>query len=279
MATLPTSSCRGGDGGQARDMLRQAPSLAHAQPLPFVQPVRHKGAEKLGFLPFKQALRFVRTLNLKTQKEWKEWCRSGSRPINIPSNPHTAYKADGWQGCGHWLGTGKVNKHLFLPFKSALAFARALGLKSTKEWENWRKSAARPSNIPLSPQNVYRDDGWEGYGHWLGTGNAHTKEFMPFHDALDFARSLNLTHQKEWETWRKSGDRPANIPSNPDRAYTQEGWQGYSHWLGYGVSHHTLQIKVAQHLDSRCGLLSMRPRQVPYHEPTVSIPPVTDVGS
>ena len=37
--------------------------------------------------------------------------------------------------------------------------------------------------------------------------------------------------------------------------------------------------KMAQLLDSRCVLLSIRPKQVPYHEPTVSIPHVADVGS
>ena len=36
---------------------------------------------------------------------------------------------------------------------------------------------------------------------------------------------------------------------------------------------------MAQHLDSRCVLVSIRPRQVPYHEPTVSIPLLADVGS
>ena len=38
-------------------------------------------------------------------------------------------------------------------------------------------------------------------------------------------------------------------------------------------------VQCKQHLDLRCGLLYIRTRQVPCHEPTVYIPPLTDAGS
>jgi len=43
-------------------------------------------------------------LNLKNQKEWKEFSLSGKRPDNIPSNPNRAYKSKGWIGLADFLG-------------------------------------------------------------------------------------------------------------------------------------------------------------------------------
>ena len=61
------------------------------------------------------------------------------RPVNLPSAPHKSYKDDGWQGYGHWLGTGNIahKDQEFLPFKDGLLYARTLKLKNTKEWMQW----------------------------------------------------------------------------------------------------------------------------------------------
>ena len=60
---------------------------------------------KQAFLPFKEAMLHARSLKLKTQLDWKAWCKSGRRPANIPARPDTVYKHEGWRGHGHWLGT------------------------------------------------------------------------------------------------------------------------------------------------------------------------------
>jgi hypothetical protein len=191
------------------------------------------------FLPFKEALLQARSLKLKGQNEWTAWCKSSARPNNVPSTPQRTYKHNGWQGYGHWLGTGNIvggKRQEFLPFKKALLYARALKLKTVKEWETWRITGSRPANIPSTPQVVYKHDGWQGYGHWLGTGNVATKDqrFLPFKKALVYARSLKLEGKEDWKAWCKSGARPNNVPSNPQQTYTHDGWQGYGHWLGTG---------------------------------------------
>ena len=89
--------------------------------------------------------------------------------------------------------------------------------------------------MPSTPHKFYNHDGWQGTDHWLGTGNAvggKRQEFLPFMKALLYARSLKLKGTKEWEAWAKSGARLANVPSHPNTTYTQDGWQGYCHWLG-----------------------------------------------
>jgi len=59
----------------------------------------------------------------------------------------------------------------YRPFTEALAFVRNLDLKSYDEWRAWYQTNARPDDIPANPSNVYKDEGWGGYGDWLGTVN------------------------------------------------------------------------------------------------------------
>ena len=193
---------------------------------------------KLDFLPFKKALLYARSLKLTGKNDWQAWCKSGTRPANIPSAPDKVYKHKGWQGYGHWLGTGNVaaKDHQFLPFKEGLLQARSLQLKNKEEWKAWCKSDVRPPYVPSRPDVIYKHDGGQGYEHWLGTGKVAPKDhkFLPFKDALLHARSLKLKSKGQWEAWRKSGVRTADMPSTPERTYKHEGWQGYGHWLGTG---------------------------------------------
>ena len=90
----------------------------------------------------------------------------------------------------------------------------------------------RPSNVPSTPQHTYKDAGWQGWGHWLGTGNTrNTTPFLEFDEALLVARSLRLASTAEWKAWSRSGARPANVPAAPEQVYVHNGWMGYTHWL------------------------------------------------
>ena len=72
------------------------------------------GTKKLGvtgtkkdFLPFNDARKFVITLDLKGNKEWREYSSSGKRPDNIPANPESRY-IDEWGGYAYWVGTSNT---------------------------------------------------------------------------------------------------------------------------------------------------------------------------
>ena len=150
-----------------------------------------------------------------------------------------SYKHDGWQSYGHWLGTGNLvgGKLAFLPFKKALVYAHSLKLKSQTEWKDWAKTGVRPANMPSRPDETYKHDGWQNYGHWLGTGNVGVRkdqQFLPFKKALLYARTLKMKDVQEWKDWAKTGVRSANMPSTPDKIYKHDGWQGCGHWLGTG---------------------------------------------
>ena len=73
--------------------------------------------------------------------------------------------------------------------------------------------------------------GGNGFGHWLGTGNLRTNEFLPFEEALLHVHALHLNNVNEWELWCKNV-QPGHISSNQKTAYKHDRWQGYGHWLG-----------------------------------------------
>ena len=56
-----------------------------------------------------------------------------------------------------------------------VAQVRKTKLRSETEWRVWCKTKARPNDIPSTPDNVYKEQGWQGWGHWLGTGNVRTR--------------------------------------------------------------------------------------------------------
>jgi hypothetical protein len=59
-------------------------------------------------------------------------------------------------------------------------------------------------------------------------------KFLPFYEARAFVRMLKLKNQKEWTTYCKTGNKPAEIPYSPDRTYKKE-WKGIGDWLGTGT--------------------------------------------
>ena len=53
---------------------------------------------------FKKAREFTRSLSLKSETEWRSYCKSGKKPNDIPSAPHRTYAEVGWAGMADWLG-------------------------------------------------------------------------------------------------------------------------------------------------------------------------------
>ena len=97
-----------------------------------------------------------------------------------------------------------------------------------------REFGRTPPNVPSHPDATYKGGGWQGWGHWLGTGSqaSSAKAFLPFDEALRVARSLRLVSSTEWQARCRTGTRPANMPSHPDATYKGDEWQGWGHWLG-----------------------------------------------
>ena len=111
---------------------------------------------------FESARKFVHSLGLKSETEWRKYAKSHLKPSDIPSAPNQVYKKQ-WKGMGDWVGTGRVASQEisknYLPFKEARVQVRALAKKyNLKNWEDYKNAVKKgliPRNIPLDPRNVY----------------------------------------------------------------------------------------------------------------------------
>ena len=126
------------------------------------------------------ARKFVRSLNLRSHAEWRQYCKGKlpelpPKPEDIPATPNHHYKNKGWRGTKDWLGYKTVASHKqeFLEFRLARNFVHSLRLKSQSEWWRYRRGEIiglppPPKNIPARPDYCYRDKGWISWPDWLG---------------------------------------------------------------------------------------------------------------
>jgi hypothetical protein len=130
-----------------------------------------------------------------------------------------------------------------MPFEAARSFAQSLHLQSRREWGEYFAGKrpdlpARPSNLPKTPNHVYRGQ-WSGFRDWLGVegwARALRREWPPFEEARAVVRKLGLKSFREWLEWANNerpdlGERPAHIPFAPHKTYASQ-WLNWSDWLG-----------------------------------------------
>jgi Helicase conserved C-terminal domain/Type III restriction enzyme, res subunit len=72
---------------------------------------------------------------------------------------------------------------------------------------------------------------------WGLRGNALGRQkqtkFRSFREARAFVHTLNIKSSAAWVEFSASGERPSDIPSNPQVTYSQD-FQGWRNWLGTG---------------------------------------------
>ena len=189
------------------------------------------------YRPFKKARAFVRSLGLKSEHEWDEYCKSGKKPADIPATPYHTYAETAGLAWAIGLGLAGRDPCQYRSFKKARAFVRSLGLKSRAEWNDYCKSGKKPDDIPANPNRIYAEAGWAGMGDWLGTGAIapQLRPYRSFKKARAFVRSLGLKSLVEWDAYSKSGKKPADIPAKPQGHYADVGWAGTNDWIGTEV--------------------------------------------
>ena len=191
---------------------------------------------KKQFRDFESAREFVRKLKLSGDRQWREYCKSGKKPDDIPASPERTYKKqETWTSWGDFTGTGRVTTkdRQYCEFTKAKKFVRSLKLKNQKQWYVFTKSENRPDDIPSSPHTVYKKE-WKGYSDWLGldTIASQNKEFRSFESAKEFMSLLYLKNTKEWRLFLKSSDKPDDIPAAPNVVYKNKGWKNLGDFLG-----------------------------------------------
>ena len=131
-------------------------------------------------------------------------------------------------------------------------------MNSEREWRKYCKSGNKPEDISYNPASVYKKER-KGTGDWLGTGTIApgNKIFRPFKEARAFVHTLGLTRWEDWITYCRSGNRPLDIPVNPENTYKADwrGWPDILDDMTEGERYHVLLHKGIPHLQGNAAML------------------------
>jgi hypothetical protein len=156
---------------------------------------------------------------------------------DMPHSPDKYYEGSGWEGWAKFLGTN--NKH-WATYKSrsfikARKYIRQKKFKNVAEYRTAHRAGLLPEDIPFTPNVAYRAQ-WKGWPDFLGNSNvsnvAKHRGMLPYAKAQAHVKALELNTQEEYRLWSSSGNRPQEIPSAPNRHYSDNGWIDWPSWLG-----------------------------------------------
>jgi len=118
---------------------------------------------------FTEAKRQLKKLKVVSKNNYNELRAKGILNKKFPSSPSRTFRESGWISWGDYLGTNSVqpSEIIYLKFRQARSFARKQGLKSNKEWAPLVLKLKR-KDLPRSPDNVYKNKGWNGWPDFLG---------------------------------------------------------------------------------------------------------------
>ena len=157
---------------------------------------------RVAFLPYDDARvlaqKLMRKYRITSQTQWNAFAKSGDKPETIPADPSKGYKGKGWKGWPDWFGRKPARasgRETVKTFLDAREFARRLNLTSYRAWKEWAKSDECPKDIPYSPEERYEDQGWVGWGDFLGF---HTR--WTHRGIVGFLHSLQPVIQELSET-------------------------------------------------------------------------------
>jgi len=191
--------------------------------------------QKKVFWNLHDARKFVHSLNIKNQKQWKEYTKSNNFPDYLPVSPDQIYKDKGWKNFGDWLGTKFIasQNREYLSYAEARNFIHSLKLKSFKEWQKYCKSGKKPENIPTAVHRIYKNEGWIDMIDWLGIERKRPiVKYLNYEEAKNYINKQKITNVYSWKAYLKSNMLPSNIPADPKNYYANKGWKGFEDWLG-----------------------------------------------
>src|SRR5690606_15274381 len=124
-----------------------------------------------------------------------------------------------------------------LSYAEAKAWARNSQIRTSSEWRSLSRERMLPLNIPSFPIQTYRSE-WEGWSEFLGTGTKRRRSkpkriYRSYSAASAWAKKEGIRTSTQWKRYRQAGMLPADIPSNPEAAYSDE-WQSWGEFLGTG---------------------------------------------
>ena len=189
----------------------------------------HLGPKKKDWMSFKKAKEHIQKEGIKTYTEFKEWSKT-KRPPNFPSNPNITYKKE-WISWFDFLGKKERRRFIdWMSFAEAQNLIQKEGIKTVKQFLEWKRAGHRPPHFPSNPQLKYKE--WVSWPHFFGTERRGDIEWMSFEEAQAYIQQkTNIKKFVEFQKWVRSKNRPPDFPMTPDEVYNDK-WKGWPHFLG-----------------------------------------------
>ena len=128
-----------------------------------------------------------------------------------------------------------IDNDIYLSYLEAVDKLREFKIQTASEYTRLHINGQLPEGLPINPKMVYENQDWRSWGYFLG--RTIGSRFLPFEEAHAKIAELisddfnSHTHQG-WLKWCRTGKRPDDVPSNPDKVYRPEGgWKGWKHWM------------------------------------------------
>ena len=132
---------------------------------------RKKIKDMKNFISYEEAKNIAQTFGIKSRQEWNEYSKTEQfKNVNLPKQPDLVYKTQGWISWSDFLGAGNFSdkKSEFLTYEEAKKQMRELDLNSVSEWRMYTKSENFRNNMPKSPEQLYKNNGWISWKDFLG---------------------------------------------------------------------------------------------------------------
>ena len=172
-------------------------------------------------------------------EDYYKWLDTDEAPLKLPRNAYGVYKRQGtWVSWPDFLGTTKVK----MTFEQVVAVTRTLGLKKMDEYRDWVRNNPAGKGFPLYPESSFKNKGWKGMNDFLGI----KPRYRSFEEAVAYIADKGLRKKREFRKWVEDGNKPDDIPSNPDQVY--DDWISWPHflnadWLPYEEAKALVQAK------------------------------------
>lgn len=184
--------------------------------------------ERPFFVDYKQARRYVKTLKIKTKRQWADHVRSGRKPDSIPARPDHVYKKS-----GDWISWVKFfdkfdyrSKHRkFRTYEECKKYAQSLKLPNGKVWNKLYKQRKIPLDIPCNVRQTFKDE-FEGWGEFLGNGivsvNKAKDHYLSLEEIRKILKANNITNTNQYINFlRKHKEYKYKMPFVPSRAFEE----------------------------------------------------------
>ncbi len=201
----------------------------------------NEAAEQQGFDDVSITVRALAT----TDKRIVEYLRAvsegkkpgGGSPVEGVTSINNLYKveAEEFNNAVKLKIWEKVAYRNWRPFEEAKDYVKSLNLNNAKEFRNYYgRKHNFPMDIPMYPDDVYRNKGWKGWGDYLGTGNLAPGQikYFSYEEAKNFIKKFKIQSVKEYNKLFKEKIFPKEIPNNAQRIYFKKGWVSWGEYLG-----------------------------------------------